>query len=128
MNPIATDSAPGAIGPYSQAVTANGLLFVSGQLPLDPATGQFAAADAPGQMRQCLANIAAIAEAAGTSISRTVKTTIFVTDLSTFADINAVYGEAFAAPYPARSTIEVSALPKGALVEVEAVILLDKDA
>lgn len=124
MNTIATAAAPGAIGPYSQAVTTNGLLFVSGQLPIDPKASQFIPGDASDQMRQCLANIAAIAQAAGTDMSRTVKTLILVTDLASFAEINAVYGEAFAAPYPARSTAQVAALPRGALVEVEAVIAL----
>lgn len=125
MTPIDTPTAPAAIGPYSQAVEANGFLFVSGQLPIDPATGSFASEDAEGQMRQCLANIAAIAEAAGTSLSCTIKTSIFLTDLSVFAGVNTVYGQVFSAPYPARSTFQVAALPKGALVEVEAVILLD---
>lgn len=122
MTPISTSTAPAAIGPYSQAIASNGLLFVSGQLPIDPNTGVFGANDAAGQMRQCLANLAAIAEAAGTSLSRCVKTSIFLTDLSAFADVNAVYGEVFAAPFPARSTFQVVALPKGALVEIEAVI------
>ena len=127
MQSITTEAAPGAVGPYSQAVRANGFLFVSGQLPIDPVTGEFAVADAPGQMRQCIANIGAIAQAAGTNIARTVKTSVFVTDLSAFAEINAAYGEAFSAPYPARSTFQVAALPKGALVEVEAVIVLGED-
>lgn len=122
MTPIDTPNAPAAIGPYSQAMRIGDLLFVSGQLPIDPATGDFASADALGQMRQCLKNIAAIAEAAGTDLSRTVKTTILLTDLSGFAELNEEYGKAFQAPYPARACYEVSALPKGALVEIEAVI------
>lgn len=122
MTPIDTPNAPAAIGPYSQAMRIGDLLFVSGQLPIDPATGEFASADALGQMRQCLKNIAAIAEAAGTDLSRTVKTTILLTDLSGFAELNEEYGKAFQAPYPARACYEVSALPKGALVEIEAVI------
>lgn len=125
MTPITTEAAPAAIGPYSQAVAANGFLYISGQLPIDPATGVFAGETAPEQMRQCLKNLAAIAEAAGTSLSRTVKTSIFLTDLAVFAEINEVYGGAFAAPYPARSTFQVAGLPKGALVEVEAVIALE---
>lgn len=124
MNVISTENAPSAIGPYSQAVSHNGFLFVSGQIPIDPATGEFNSDDAVEQMRQCLKNIAAIATAAGTDISRTIKTTVLVRDLSRFAEINAAYGEAFTAPYPARATFEVSALPKGAQVEVEAVIAL----
>ncbi|KZM49081.1 RidA family protein [Labrenzia sp. OB1] len=122
MSPIDTPNAPAAIGPYSQAMRAGDLLFVSGQLPIDPATGEFASEDAVGQMRQCLKNIAAIAEAAGTDISKTVKTTILLTDLSGFAELNEEYGKAFQAPFPARACYEVAALPKGALVEIEAVI------
>jgi 2-iminobutanoate/2-iminopropanoate deaminase len=122
MLPIDTPNAPAAIGPYSQAMRIGDLLFVSGQLPIDPATGEFASGEAVGQMRQCLNNIAAIAEAAGTDISRTVKTTILVTDLSGFAELNEEYGKAFQAPFPARACYEVSALPKGAMVEIEAVI------
>lgn len=122
---ITAKAAPAAIGPYSQAVRYGSLLFVSGQLGLDPYTGEFVSDTASEQMRQCLINIAAIAEAAGTAINRTVKTTILLTDLSGFTEINEVYGSVFTAPYPARATFEVSALPKGAKVEVEAVIALD---
>jgi 2-iminobutanoate/2-iminopropanoate deaminase len=124
MSPIATENAPAAVGPYSQAIQSNGLLFVSGQLPIDPKTGEFNSDDVLLQMRQCLANIEAIAIAAGTSLARTVKTTVLLTDLSRFGEINEVYGKAFAAPFPARACFEVSALPKGAKVEVEAVIAL----
>ncbi|MDR6820899.1 2-iminobutanoate/2-iminopropanoate deaminase [Neorhizobium sp. 2083] len=124
MTAISTEKAPAAIGPYSQARIAGGLLFVSGQLPIDPATGEFVSQDAVEQMKQCICNIAAIAEAAGTSLSKTVKTTILLTELSGFAAINEAYGAFFEAPYPARATFEVSALPKGAKVEVEAVIEL----
>ena len=122
MTPIQTDTAPAAIGPYSQAIRVGDLLFVSGQLPLDPATGAFVPGDAVAQMRQCLANIRAIATAAGTDLTRTVKTTILLTDLGGFDAINAEYGQAFAAPFPARACYQVAALPKGAMVEVEAVI------
>lgn len=124
MTPISTNAAPAAIGPYSQAIAINGLLFVSGQLPIDPATGAFPSDDPVDQMRQCLKNIAAIATAAGTDLHRTVKTTVLVRDLSRFAEINAAYAEAFVAPYPARATFEVSALPKGAQIEVDAVLAL----
>ena len=125
MSIVQTDKAPAAVGPYSQAYKAGGLLFVSGQIPLDPATGEFNSNDAVEQLRQCLANIAAIAEAAGTSIDKTVKTTVLLTDLSGFAAINAAYGEVFKEPYPARACFEVSALPRGAKVEVEAVVSLE---
>ncbi|MBL0375248.1 RidA family protein [Rhizobium sp. KVB221] len=121
---ISTDKAPAAIGPFSQAVKVGNLLFVSGQLPIDPATGNFNSEDPVDQMKQCLANIAEIAKASGTSITNTVKTTVLLTDLSRFADINAAYAQAFVAPYPARACYEVSALPKGAQVEVEAVIAI----
>ena len=124
MHPVDTPNAPAAIGPYSQAMRSGAHLFVSGQLPIDPATGAFVPGGAVEQMRQCLANIAAIATAAGTDISHTVKTTILLTDLGGFADINEEYGKAFSAPFPARACFEVSALPKGAMVEVEAVIEL----
>jgi 2-iminobutanoate/2-iminopropanoate deaminase len=121
---VATGEAPGAIGPYSQAIIVGDLLFVSGQLPIDPSTGQFNSDDPVEQMRQCLANIRAVAKDAGTDLSRVVKTTILLTDLSRFAELNEAYGAVFSEPYPARSTFEVSALPKGAKVEVEAVIAL----
>lgn len=122
---IATSAAPSAIGPYSQAIRLGNLLFVSGQLGLDTASGELVSENAVDQARQALANLAAIAAAADTDVSKTVKTTIFLTDLSCFADINAAFGDAFTQPYPARSTIEVSALPKGAKVEIEAIIALE---
>lgn len=122
---ISTKEAPTAIGPYSQAIRCGNLLFISGQLGIDPATGEFAGDSAIEQMRQCLANLAAIAGAAGSNLSKTIKTTILLTDLSEFTAINDVYGAAFARPYPARATFEVSALPKAAKVEVEAVVALD---
>ncbi|MBP2228895.1 reactive intermediate/imine deaminase [Azospirillum agricola] len=121
---IATDKAPAAVGPYAQARIAGGLLFVSGQLPIDPATGAFAGPDAPTQAARSLTNIAAIAEAAGTSLSKAVKTTVYVTDLGQFKAVNEVYAGFFQAPFPARSTVEVSALPLGASVEIDAVIAL----
>lgn len=121
---IATDKAPAAIGPYAQARVAGGLLFVSGQLPIDPATGAFAGPDAPTQAARSLTNIAAIAEAAGTSLTKAVKMTVYVTDLTQFKAVNEVYAGFFQAPFPARSTVEVSALPLGASVEIDAVIAL----
>lgn len=124
MTPIATNDAPAAIGPYSQGMVAGGLLFVSGQIPIDPATGEFNSDDVVEQCRQSLRNIAAIARAAGTDLARTVKTTVLVRDLGRFSEINAAYAEFFAAPFPARATYEVPGLPRGAQIEIEAVIAL----
>lgn len=124
MEAISTDKAPAAVGPYSQAVRTGNLLFVSGQLPIDPRTGQLPD-DMLQQMQQCLENIDAIASAAGTSLAKTIKTTVLVTDLSRFSEFNDVYGKAFNPPFPARACYEVSALPRGAKVEIEAVIALD---
>ena len=121
---VTTSNAPGAIGPFSQAIKVGNLLFVSGQLPIEPATGEFVSDDPVEQARQCLKNLAAIADAAGSGIERTVKTTVLLTDLSRFADINNVYATFFQKPFPARACYEVSALPKGAQVEIEAVIAL----
>ncbi len=123
-NVITTDRAPAAIGPYSQARVHDGLLFVSGQLPIDPSTGKISSDDPAEQIKQCLANIQAIAEAAGTSMTHCLKTTVLVTDLSRFADINVAYGQMFTAPYPARATYQVAALPLNAQIEVEAVIAI----
>lgn len=125
MYAVKTERAPAAIGPYAQARRAGDLIFVSGQLPIDPATGAFNSGEAAQQAKQSLENIKAIAEAAGTGLARTVKTTIYLTDLSTFAAVNEVYASFFEAPYPARACVEVSALPKGAQVEIEAVIAID---
>ncbi len=122
---IHTNDAPGAVGPFSQAIKVGNLLFVSGQLPIDPATGEFNSDDAIAQADQCLKNLAAIAAAAGTSLRNTVKTTVLLTDLSHFAEINKVYTGFFSKPFPARACYEVKALPKGAKVEIEAVIALD---
>ncbi|TCW78784.1 reactive intermediate/imine deaminase [Burkholderia sp. SRS-46] len=125
MSVIETANAPAAVGPYAQARTCGNLLFVSGQLPIHPETGNIECESASDQMRQCLQNIASIVRAAGSSMANVLKTTILVTDLSRFSEINAAYAEFFAAPYPARATFEVSALPKGALIEVEAVVSLE---
>lgn len=123
---IATSGAPAAIGPYSQAVQAGSgtLLFISGQLPADPETGAFAAGGIGGMTRRCLENIRAILEASGASLSNVVKTTVFLTSMDDFAEMNRVYSEFFPAEPPARSTIAVAALPKGASIEIEAVAVL----
>lgn len=121
---ISTPNAPAAIGPYSQAVCAGGFVYVSGQIPLDPATGEFAGPDIRTQTRQSLKNIAAILAAAGSGMDRVVKTTVLLKDIGDFAAMNEVYAEAFTAPYPARAAFEAAALPKGALVEIECVAAL----
>jgi len=124
MNVVHTDSAPKAIGPYSQAIVANGFVFCSGQVALDPATGALDPGYIDGQTRQALANLKAVLEAAGSSLSRVVKTTVYLTNMNDFAAMNAVYAEVFAGHAPARATVEVSRLPKDALVEVDAVALV----
>lgn len=118
---IHTTNAPAAIGPYSQAVQAGSLLFVSGQLPLDPATGAFAGTDIASQTRQSLTNVRSILEAAGYSCADVVKTTVLLADMADFAAMNAVYAEFFPENCPARAAFAVKDLPKGALVEIEAV-------
>ncbi len=121
---ISTTDAPGAVGPYSQAIKVGDLLFVSGQLPIDSATSDFNSANAVEQAEQCLRNLQAIARAAGSDLSKTVKTTVLLTDLVDFGDVNRVYASFFSTPYPARACYEVKGLPKGAKVEIEAVISL----
>ena len=118
---VSTKAAPGAIGPYSQAVEAGGLVFCSGQIALDPATGEFVAGGVEAQAEQALKNLGAILEAAGSSYEKVLKTTVFLTDMGDFAAVNAVYARFFDRDCPARSAVEVGALPKGALVEVEAI-------
>ena len=120
MKTIETKNAPAAIGPYSQAIAANGLIYTSGQIPIDPATGAIEASDITGQARQVIHNLAAVLEAAGSGLDRVVKTTCFLTDINDFAVFNEIYAELFPGK-PARSCVEVSKLPKGALVEIEAV-------
>ena len=122
---IHTDHAPAAIGPYSQAVRAGTTVYFSGQIPLDPATGNLVEGDIAAQARRAFDNLRAVAEAAGGSLDRIVRLGLYLTDLSQFAAVNAVMQDYFAAPYPARSTIEVSGLPKGAAFEVDAVMVLD---
>lgn len=118
---ISTVKAPAAIGPYSQAVRVGNLVYTSGQIPINPATGVFAEGGIKEQTRQSLLNVKAILEAAGLTMSDVVKTTVFMADMNDFADMNAVYAEFFSEPYPARSAVAVKALPKGALVEIEVV-------
>lgn len=123
--PIQTDRAPAAIGPYSQATRAGNTVYISGQIPLDPATGEVVQGGIEAQARRAFDNLRAVAEAAGGSLADIVRVGLYLTDLSQFAAVNAVMAEYFEAPYPARSTIEVSALPKGVAFEVDAVMVLD---
>ena len=121
-NIVATKKAPAAIGPYSQGIAIDGLVFTSGQLGLDPATGDFASGGVEAQTRQSLANIRAVLEEAGTGMDRVVKTTVFLKDMNDFAAMNKVYAEFFGeGGCPARSAVEVAKLPKGGLVEIEAI-------
>ena len=122
---IATTAAPAAIGPYSQAIKANGFLFTAGQIPLDPATGKIVEGDITAQAERVMQNLAAILAEAGTSFERVVKTTCFLANLDHFAAFNTVYAGYFTAQPPARSTVQVAKLPAGALVEVECVALCD---
>lgn len=121
---IATDKAPAAIGPYSQGVRAGDFIYFSGQIPLDPATGELVAGGIAEQTRQVLANIDALLQAAGLGVDAVVKTTIYLTDLGNFAQVNEIYGGFFGAAKPARATVEVAALPKGAQIEIEWVCYL----
>jgi len=121
---IQTDQAPKAIGPYSQAIRAGDFVFCSGQIPLDPQSGQIVPGDIAAQTRQVMKNLEAILKAAGCDFSMVVKTTIFLADLKDFSVVNEVYGEYFKGDPPARATIQVAALPRGSLVEIEAVALV----
>jgi 2-iminobutanoate/2-iminopropanoate deaminase len=120
---IATDRGPKAIGPYSQAVRANGFVFLSGQIPFDPATGQLVTGDVTAQTTRVLDNVKAIAEAAGSSLDKAVKATVFLKDMNDFAAMNEVYGKYFAHNPPARSTVEVARLPRDVRVEIELIVL-----
>jgi 2-iminobutanoate/2-iminopropanoate deaminase len=120
---IMTQSAPTPIGPYSQAVRANGFIFVSGQIPIDPVSGQIVGGDVSIQTRQVLKNLVAILEAAGSGVNKVVKTSIFLTNLDDFAKVNFVYEEYFGEVRPARATVQVARLPREVLVEIEAVAL-----
>lgn len=121
MKALHTDKAPAAIGPYSQAIEVNGMVFASGQIPLDPATGNVVEGGIKEQTHQALTNAKAIMEAAGLSLANVVKTTVFMADMADFAAMNEVYATFFTKPYPARSAVAVKALPKGVLVEVECI-------
>ena len=121
MKEISTKKTPAAIGPYSQAIQVGGLVYTSGQLPINPETGAFVPGGIKEQTRQSLTNVKAVLEEAGTAMNRVVKTTVFLADMGDFADMNSVYAEFFSTPYPARSAVAVKTLPKGALVEIEVV-------
>jgi 2-iminobutanoate/2-iminopropanoate deaminase len=122
---IATTAAPSAIGPYSQAVKVGSTVYLSGQIGLDPATSDLVGADFEAQVRQAFKNLAEVAKAAGGSLAHAVKFTLFLTDLGQFGKVNAIMGEVVPQPFPARSTIGVASLPKGAQFEVEAILVLD---
>lgn len=124
---IRTKRAPEAIGPYSQAVKASGLIFASGQIPIDPATGQFVAGGIREQTEQVLRNLSAVLEAAGSGLDRVVKTTVFLADMNEFAAMNEVYGRYFEGDVPARATVEAARLPRDARVEIEAIALAGKE-
>lgn len=119
---IATEKAPAALGPYSQGVTYGDLVFISGQLPIDPATGEMIEGDIGARTRQILNNMAAIAEEAGGDLTKIIKTTIFLTDLGDFQAMNSAYAEFFGQEPPARSTVQVAALPLGSNIEIEAIL------
>jgi 2-iminobutanoate/2-iminopropanoate deaminase len=124
---IRTEHAPQAIGPYSQAVRAAGFVFASGQIPIDPSTGQFVPGGVAEQTEQVLRNLSAVLEAAGTSLERVVKTTVFLADMNDFAAMNEVYGRYFKEDAPARATVEAARLPRDARVEIEAIALCGKE-
>ena len=120
---IQTDEAPAAIGPYSQAIKAGGFVFVSGQIPIDPQTGEFVAGGISEQTEQVLKNLSAVLEAAGSGLDRVVKTTVFLADMKEFSGMNEVYSKFFSGPPPARATVAAAGLPRDARVEIEAVAL-----
>ena len=123
-NPIHSDKAPAAVGPYSQAIATDTLLFTSGMIPIDPQTGTIAEADIETHAHQVFRNLQAVAEAAGTELAKALKVTVFLTNMADFQRVNSVYTQYFQQPYPARSAIQVAALPLGAAIEVEAIIAL----
>ena len=118
---ISTDKAPGAIGPYSQAIKTGGMVFCSGQIPIDPATGEFVSNDVVEQTEQVLKNLSAVLDAAGTSLGNVVKTTVFLADMGDFAAMNEVYGRYFSENKPARATVQAARLPKDARVEIDCI-------
>ena len=118
---ITTDKAPGAIGPYSQAIKTGGMVFCSGQIPIDPATGEFVSNDVVEQTEQVLKNLSAVLEAAGTGLANVVKTTVFLADMGDFAAMNEVYGRYFSENKPARATVQAARLPKDARVEIDCI-------
>lgn len=124
LESVATGNAPKAVGPYSQAVKANGFIFLSGQIPLDPQTQQLVQGDVAKETERVLENLKAVVEAAGSSLSRVVKTTVFLADMNDFAKMNEVYARYFCAPLPARSTVQVARLPRDARVEIDLIALL----
>lgn len=121
MKQVNTNNAPAAIGPYSQAIEANGFVYASGQLPIDPATGKFPEDGIKEQTKQSLSNVKAILEEAGLTLKNVVKTTVYLADMADFGEMNEVYSQFFSEPFPARSAVAVKALPKGAMVEVEVI-------
>jgi 2-iminobutanoate/2-iminopropanoate deaminase len=121
---ISTENAPGAIGPYSQAVKAGNLIFCSGQIPLDPQTGEFVSEEIAEQTRQVLKNLSAVLEAAETSLNNVVKTTVFLADMNDFAQMNEVYAEFFSENKPARATVQAARLPRDARVEIECIAVI----
>jgi len=126
--PIETDDAPAPIGPYSQAVVASGILYCSGQVPLDPGTGELVDGGVAVQARRCLKSLDAICRAAGARLSDAARIGIYLTDMDLFAEVNEVYASFFAEPFPVRTTVGVAALPKGALVEMDATVPLRPDS
>ncbi len=126
MKVVATDSAPKAIGPYSQAVVANYCVYVSGQIPIDPATGNLVEGPIADQTKQVMSNLAAILEAAGSSLSMVVKTTVYLKDMGDFAEMNEVYGSHFPGPKPARATVQVAKLPRDVGIEIDCIAILGK--
>lgn len=121
---VSTDKAPGAIGPYSQAVKAGGMVFCSGQIPIDPATGEFVSDDIAGQTEQVLKNLGEVLAAAGTSFSGVVKTTIFLASMDDFAIVNQVYAKYFSDNKPARATVQAAGLPRNAKVEIDCIAII----